>query len=409
MGIYEELGVATVVNAAGALTRLSGSRLDPEVRAAMAEASQAHVRIEDLQARAGEIIAEITGAEAGYVVAGAAAGLTLSAAACIAGLDPARMDQLPDTAGLPDEIVMQKAHRNNYDHALRLAGARIVEAGYLGYPGAGGTFAWQIEAAITERTVAIAHPVMHAPGTVPLADVIALAHRRGLPVIVDAAAALPPAENLRRFIAAGADLVTFSGGKAIGGPQASGILCGRRALIESVALQHQDMDVHPDTWTLRRQFLETGRLPGPPHHGVGRSMKVGKEEVVGLIVALRRFVARDHAADARRFEAWLGAMASALDPLPAVRAELQPAGARGRFYPSLTVWLDEAALGLTAIEAINALAEGEPPVCVGQGAIDEGGLIINPTQLTEGDAGIVLERLLAVLGANSMASGQPSP
>jgi L-seryl-tRNA(Ser) seleniumtransferase len=398
MGIYDELGVKTVINAAGPLTRLSGSRLDPEVRAAMAEASQWHVRIEDLQARAGEIIAEITGAEAGYVVAGAAAGLTLAAAACIAGLDPAKMDRLPDTAGLPNEIVMQKAHRNNYDHALRLAGAKIVEAGYLGYPGAGGTYAWQIEAAISEWTVAIAHPIMPAPGTVPLEEVIALAHRRGLPVIVDAAAELPPVENLRRFIAAGADLVTFSGGKAIGGPQASGILCGRRDLIESVALQHQDMDVHPATWTLRRAFLETGRLPGPPHHGIGRSMKVGKEEIVGLLVALRRFVARDHAAEARRWEEWLTAMAAALDPLPAVRAELTPAGRGRRPYPLLTVWLDEAQLPLSAVEVINALAEGEPPICVGQGAIDGGGIIINPTQLREEEVGIVLEQLLAVLG-----------
>lgn len=399
MGIFDDLGVPTIINAAGPLTRLSGSRLAREVAEAMAEASQAHVRIEDLQARAGEAIAEITGAEAGYVVAGAAAGLTLAAAACLAGLDPARMDQLPDTSDLPNEIVMQKAHRNNYDHALRLAGARIVEAGYLGYPGAGGTFAWQIEAAITDRTVALAHPIMHSPGTVPISDVIALAHRRGLPVIVDAAAALPPVENLRRFIEAGADLVTFSGGKAIGGPQASGILCGRHDLIESVALQHQDMDVHPQTWTLRHAYLETGRLPGPPHHGIGRSMKVGKEEIAGLMVALRRFVAHDHTADARRYTEWLEAMAAALRTVPGLRPELRPGGVGGRFFPQLILWLDEAQLGMSAITLVNTLAEGTPPVLVGQGALDEGGIVINPSQLTDGDAGLVLDRLLEALNA----------
>ena len=249
MGVYDLLGVRPVINAAGPLTRLSGAPLHPEVAAAMAEAAQACARIEDLQEAAGRELAAATGAEAGYVTAGAAAGLALAAAACLAGLDVAAMDRLPDATGLRDEIVIQRPHLTAYTHALRLAGARLVEVGYLGFPGQGITWPWQVEAAITARTAALAYSAGRAPGAVPLEEVVAIAHRHGLPVIVDAAGALPPAENLRRFVAAGADLVAYSGGKAIGGPQASGLLVGRAELIESVALQHQDMDVYPATWT----------------------------------------------------------------------------------------------------------------------------------------------------------------
>src|SRR4051812_40334820 len=174
---------------------------------AMADASTACVRMDELQEAAGRVIAEVTGAEAGFVTSGAAAGLTLAAAACLAGLDVGRMDRLPDTTGMPNEFIVQRAHRNAYDHAVRAAGARFVEAGYLGYPGAGGTHPWQLEAAITERTAAFYWATIDGPGVVSLEETCRIAHDHGLPVVVDAAAALPPPENLRRFIAAGADLV----------------------------------------------------------------------------------------------------------------------------------------------------------------------------------------------------------
>src|SRR5215212_4825903 len=193
MGVYDELGLRTVINASGTLTRLGGSRMLPEVLAAMTDAAASFVPIDALQARAGEIIAEITGAEAGYVVTGAAAGLSLGVAACIAGMDVTAMDRLPDTSGLKDEVVVQRGHRNAYDHAIRAAGVRMVE---VGYPGAGGTSPWQIAAAITERTAAVACPILDTPGTVPLSEVCQIAHKRGVPVIVDAAAELPPRENL---------------------------------------------------------------------------------------------------------------------------------------------------------------------------------------------------------------------
>jgi L-seryl-tRNA(Ser) seleniumtransferase len=396
MGVYDDLGVRTVINCAGTLTRLGGSKMAPEVLEAMVEAARSFVQIEDLQERAGAVIAEVTGAEAGYVVTGAAAGLTLGVAACVAGLDVAKMDRLPDTTGMKDEVVVQRGHRNAYDHAIRAAGVKMVEAGYLGYPGAGGTWDWQLDAAITERTAAVACPILDTPGTLSLPEVAEVAHARGIPVIVDAAAELPPRSNLRRFIAEGADLVTFSGGKAIGGPQASGILAGRRDLIASVALQHQDMDVRLPTWSSRR-LLSTGSLRGIPHQGFGRAMKVGREEIVGLITALRRYVAGDDAADAARWNQRLEAIAARLGDLPGLTITRQ-AGKR-QLIPQLWLELDEDVLGFTAYDAVNALLDGEPAIAVSQNRAEFGTVIVNPHSLDDSEVEIVADRLCQVLKA----------
>ena len=288
MSVYQELGVTPVINAAATLTRLGGSRMAPDVLAAMSEAAESFVQIDQLQAKAGEVIAGITGAEAGYVTTGAAAALTLGTAACLAGMDVSKMDRLPDTTGMKNEVVVQKGHRNAYDHAVRAAGFTFVEVGTLGYPGAGGTFGWQIEDAITDKTVAVFCPILDTPGTLSLKEVAQIAHAKGVPVIVDAAAELPPRSNLQKFIADGADLVAFSGGKAIGGPQSSGVLAGRADLIDSVALQQQDMDVRAETWS-KRHFIDEGRVRGVPTQGFGRALKVGREEIVGLLTALKTF------------------------------------------------------------------------------------------------------------------------
>ena len=397
MTIYETVGVRTVINVAGPVTRLSGAPLHPEVAAAMAEAAQYCVRIEDVQEAAGRELAAATGAEAGYVTAGAAAGLALGAAACIAGLDVAAMDRLPDTTGLCNEIIVQRPHLTAYTHALRLAGAKLIEVGYLGFPGQGMTWPWQIETAITERTAALAYSFGNAPGVVPLADVVTIAHRHGLPVIVDAAAALPPAENLRALIAAGADLVAFSGGKAIGGPQASGILVGRADLIASVALQHQDMDVYPETWTWRERYIASGILPGPPHHGLGRPMKVGKEEIVGLIVALRRFLARDHAAERAAQERRLATIVAAVDGLRGVRVEQIGERDAPRAYPTGVIHIDEKIVEKTVAAIVVELIEGDPPIAVTQNFLHEKAIGIVTALLKPGEAEIVAERLRAVL------------
>jgi L-seryl-tRNA(Ser) seleniumtransferase len=213
--------------------------------------------------------------------------------------------------------------------------------------------------------------------------------------MVDAAAALPPTSNLRAFTEAGADLVTFSGGKALRGPQASGILAGRRDLIQSVALQHQDMDVHPATWSLRAQLLETGLLPGPPLQGIGRPLKVGKEEIIGLLTALRLFVERDEAAEQAEWLAQVQRIVEGVAGLPEVEATVL--GPPDRAVPVAQITWDEQQLGRRGLELVNALAAGSPPICVaGDGTGGE--VTFSPFSLRPGEAEIVAERLRGLLG-----------
>lgn len=395
MGVFEDLGVQRVINAAGTLTRLGGRLMAPEVVAAMADAARSHVRIDQLQERAGAYLAEAAGAEAGYVTSGAAAGVTLGVAACIAGLDVAKMERMPPTAadGPPPEVVVQRGHRNAYDHAVRAAGARLVETGWAGHPGTGRNAAWLLEAAITERTVAFYHLVSTATQALPLADVCEVAHRHGLPVVVDAAASLPPRGNLTRFVAEGADLVAFSGGKAIGGPQASGILVGRADLIESVALQQQDMDVHPATWSQRERYLATGRLPGPPQQGFGRGFKVGKEEIAGLVVALRRYLAADPAAEEASWRARCERLAAALADLPGLEvAVVAPAQ---RPLPQVELRPRPGA-PLDAVGLVRGAAAGTPPLHLSEAGLDAGVVAIVPTCLDPADDERVVEALRAL-------------
>src|SRR3989442_10036431 len=292
--IYAALGVKRRINAAGTLTRLGGALMDEEVVAAMAAAARASVDIGELQAAASRSISKLTGAEAGIVTTGAAAALTLGAAAAMTRWDIARMAALPQTDGFPNEILLPRTHYTGYAHALRASGARLVDLGHNDRgTGAGvrGIEPWEIEAAITPRTAAFAFSAS-ASNLADLPAVVAACKARGIPVIVDAAAQLPPKSNLRKFLELGADLVAFSGGKAIGGPQASGILAGRRDLVGAALVQQLDMDVSPETWS-PPDLVDREAMKGVPHHGLGRGFKAGKEEIVGLPVALRRFPAAD--------------------------------------------------------------------------------------------------------------------
>ena len=390
--LYKKLGVSPLINAAGTLTRLSGSLMDAEVVQAMAEASRSFVRIDQLQDAAGARIAAITGAEAGLVTSGAAASLTLAAAACLAGDDFARMDALPDTSGMPNEIVIARSHRNGYDHALRAAGARLIEVGLA--ERTRDPQPWEIAAAINERTVAVAYAVGFSP--LPLAAVMAVARERRVPVIVDASAALPPRGNLQAFIAAGADLVAFSGGKAIRGPQASGILCGRRELISSAALQMWDMDFVPELWNPPATLVDPAILRrGIPNHGIGRAMKVGKEEIVGLLTALERFVAGDDAHDQARYGAISRQIADALRGLSSVQVELID---RGTLWPVVRMTFP-AAMRPAAIEIARQLETGDPPVYLATGEAEAGRLAIDPFCLQPGEAEVVSGRLCELLSA----------
>jgi L-seryl-tRNA(Ser) seleniumtransferase len=393
--IYERLGVRTIINAKGPATRLSGGPMRAEVAEAMAEASRHCIEMAELQARASEIIAEITGAEAGLVTSGAAAGLLLGAAACVTGLDSGRMNRLPDTSDMANEIVIVRSQRNFYDHMIRAVGVRLVEVGLPDrYAGAGArdAEAWEIADALSERTAAV-HWVAGPNAKPRLEQVVEVAHAAGVPVLVDAAAQLPPVDNLRRFIEAGADLVTFSGGKAIGGPQASGILCGRRYLVMAAALQNLDLDVFYELWDPPAHFIDKTRLKGLPHHGVGRGCKVGKEEIVGLLIALRLFVQEDRVARLARWRDLMQELADGLQGLPHAGVHLLDEGD----VPQLALELDEAAAGVSALELMRQLEHGAPAVFADPSAIDRGRVLFGPLSLRDGEPAQIVERVRAAL------------
>jgi L-seryl-tRNA(Ser) seleniumtransferase len=207
---------------------------------------------------------------------------------------------------------------------------------------------------------------------------------------------MPPVLNLKSFIAAGTDLVAFSGGKHIQGPQSTGILCGRRDLILSAALQHQDMDVFPETWPLR-SLIENGTVAGPPHHGIGRGFKVGKEEIVGLVTALELYQARDFAAERARWTGDMECIAAGVRDLPGVSARLQYPQPNGREVPSAIVTIDAATAGANAHAVINALQSGDPPICVFEKLAGSGEIVVFPEALRPGDAAIIARRLREVL------------
>lgn len=371
---------ARVINAASRLTRLGGGAMAPGVIAAMREISTTSVDMRTLQKAAGRRIAELTGAEAAMVTCGAAAGLMLAAAAVITRDDPARIAAMPRTEGLPNRLIMARSHRNMYDVALRTPGTELVEVGIADrYSGAGvrDCEPWEIETAIDERTAAVFYCA--TPEAEPrLEEVVAVAHAKGVPVIVDAAAQLPPRHNLTRFIAAGADLVAFSGGKAIGGPQASGILCGRADLIEAALLNMMDHDIHP--------ALRDGALPP---HGIGRPLKAGKEEIVGLLAALERFVATSDDDDAPRLRRRANRLAKLLRGIEGTKVAL---GAPDRHGMVSRVELD-CGTPDRAIALARALDRGDPRTVVVSNMLTRGIVIFSVDCLASGEDQIIADQV----------------
>ena len=241
------------INASGTTTAFGGTKLRPEIMPAMEKAASVLVDINELNQKVGSIIAELIGAEAAFVSSGSAGGLVLQAAAVIAGKDPGKMAQIPDTTGMKNEIIIQNCQRFAYDQAYRAAGAKLIGIGEgrRCHP-------WQLEAAFTEKTAAVAYLIspFYSRRALSLEDVCKIAHDRDIPVIVDAASTLPPRENLKTALNAGADMVILSGGKGIRGPQGTGILLGRKDLIEAASAN------------------------ASPNQFIGRSMKVSKEEII---------------------------------------------------------------------------------------------------------------------------------
>lgn len=396
--VYDELGVLTVVNATGTKTRIGGTLIRDEAVEAMGRAAESFVRLSDLQAAASERIAEVTGADAGYVTNGASSALTLAAAACIADDDLGTMMRLPETDGIPDEIVMPRTHRNGYDHALRLAGAAIVDVGANDYhlgSGSENTEPWEIADAIDEETVAVAY--MQTPDSrPPLPTVCEIAHEHDVPVIVDAAAELPPTRNLSKFFEQGADLVAFSGGKAIRGPQSSGILAGREHLIRSVARQHLDMHAADPAWEPPERLVDADSMPGVPRQGIGRGMKVGKEEAVGLLAALDAFVEEDDDEVLREWHQRARRIATDLERVDAFEVALAN-DAKTEAVTTVTVTVDDERATVDATEIVAGLRNETPRVFVGADDLHDSAFSLNPRCLTDDEAEYVVDRILAQL------------
>jgi D-glucosaminate-6-phosphate ammonia-lyase len=263
------------------------------------------------------------------------------------------------------DVVIERSHRNRYDHAIRQAGATFVEYGY-----ARGTDPWELEAAITPETVAIHYCVTNAtPWTLRLPTVAAIAHQHGIPVIVDAAAELPPAENLRRFVDEGGDLVVFSGGKGLRGPQPSGLILGRRDLIVACAAN------------------------ASPRHTIGRPMKIGKEEMVGLLVALERYLADPSEARQGRWEEQVRIAIDALSGLPGLTPERVFPMPTGKLIPRALVHVT-ADCPLTADAIIAALLDGDPIIEVRP---DPLGFVIDPQTLQPGEIEVICQRIRAIV------------
>ena len=361
---YQRLGVEPIINAAGSVTKYGGTRTRPEVLEIMAGAARIMVNVDELNRKAGEEIARLTGAEAGFVCSGAAGGLVLQAAACIAGQDPVKMRQLPDTTGMKNEIIIQNMHRFPYEQAYRAGGAKLVEIGDSRY-----SHPWELEGAIGENTAAVAF--LCAPLTnrraIPLAQVCEIAHSHGVPVVVDAASMLPPRKNIKKFLAEGADMVAFSGGKGIRGPQGTGILCGRADLIEAAAAHANPA-----------QFL-------------GRPMKVAKEEIVGLVTALSMFLEEDEEAEMRAYRTQAERVVDALSEVPGLKITLEH-DEHDYLIPHALLHFGPDWHGPSRNEIAKALEQGEQAIYLHQlGQPDE--LAVDPLNLTEEETAIVIRRL----------------
>lgn len=372
MGVYDELGVKRAINAWGTMTSLGGSLMLPEVVAAMDEAAEAFVDMEELQKQAGKFIAQRTGAEDACVTSGAAAALALAVAACMTGKDPEKMAQIPYVQGFKNEVILPLIQDTTFSRNFAIPCAKLVKVGTEeGYePG-------DVERAITENTVVIAFTFFTSKSGCDieaLKEIVRIGKRHNVPVIVDAAAELPPISNLRDIVATGADLVAFSGGKDIRGPNDTGFIAGRADLVEAVAAQSS------------------------PHNFMGRPMKVSKEQIVGLVTALKLYT--PEAVEARRRK-WTRIAQYFVIELSSknVRAEtVVPDPAKHEYsaqgWPQARLVLDEAKLGTTAAELCHRLIEGNPPIYAGQSG---NCLTLNPQCLQDGEEKIVAKRIKEIL------------
>ncbi len=363
---YARLGVRTFINARGTITTMGGSIMPPQVVQAMAEASRHFVDLEDLLQKAGDHIAHLTGAPAAHICSGAAGGMMLAGAACLAGCDEQAIQHLPKVEGRPNEFVISLVDSHYYVHqGFELCGGRLVKVGT-----ASEVTVADYAAALGPTTAA----VVFFLGTQPLDQLVELlpvARKRGVPVIVDAAAQLPPRSYLRDLPAMGVDLAVFSGGKGLFGPQSTGLVLGRPDLVRACALN------------------------GSPHSAIGRGMKVGKEEIAGLVTAVELFMSQDEEAAIRGWEARCRTIGAVAGQVSGLRAEYTAPFAN-KFPPaSPLVHLHfSPAARRTGGQVLAALAEGTPSILAG--GSDES-ISFGPQTLQEGEAEIIADRLRQIL------------
>ena len=370
MDVYEDLGVPTVVNAATTFTALGGSLMPDDVLDAMRSAAGSFVDMHALHLAAGRRLAELTRNEAAYATAGCGAAMVLSVLAARNAGNPGTLTELPGHDQAPHEVVMHAAHRIPYDPMVQLAGATIRQIGNIQQ-----TFAWELEQAITSRTAAVLYVAgTHLPQVaLPLDEVVRIAHQRDVPVIVDAAAQLPPVQNLWRFTRdLGADLALFSGGKALRGPQASGLMVGRADLVEAA------------------------RQNGAPYQRLGRPMKAGKEEIAGLVAAVDRFVHLDHDRLHAQWAATVTTWEEHLKAAPGVRVTAEELNEAGQPVPRLHVAVldpDRAARLLADLDDTSPRVAVLPDLANGVAR----GFWLGPDLLEPGEDEIVLTTISTLL------------
>jgi L-seryl-tRNA(Ser) seleniumtransferase len=348
-----ELGVRPFINAAGTYTAMTASLMPPEVMDAINYASKHYVMLDELHDKVGERLASLLHAEAAMVTSGAASALTLGTAAVLTGTDRQKIVDLPDLASMKSEVIIQKSHRFGYDHAVRNCGVRLIEV----------ETREDLDRAVNPKTaMMLFYNNNNKEGRIQDEEFVQLGKKHGVPTFNDAAADVPPVENLWKYTKMGFDLVTFSGGKGMRGPQSAGLLLGRKDLIAAA------------------------RLNAPPNgNTVGRGMKVNKEEMLGLLAAVELYLEKDHAKEHREFEKRAEAIRTSATAVPGVTAEIFVPEVANH-VPHLRVTWDAGALGITASDVVKALKDGEPSI----GTRNEGpALVIGVWMMRSGEEKVV--------------------
>jgi L-seryl-tRNA(Ser) seleniumtransferase len=361
--LYASLGVKPVINGVGVVTVLGGSIMPPEVIRAMDEASRFFIPLPELERKVGARIAELLQAPAAMVTCGAASAITVGTAACLSQGDPAKLRQLPNRDGIRFEVIQQKSHRSGYEHQMELCGAKIVSV----------QTRKELEAAINERTGMMFFLNKADPnGEIRAEEFVKIGKERGIPTMNDAASDATPKENLWKYTTQGFDLVIFSGGKALRGPQTTGLLLGRKDLIEA-------------------------SFPAmSPYGGIGRGMKVGKEELCGVLAAVERYLKVDHAAEYRELEGRVASIRAALKSVNGIKTH-RHVPVIANEVPHVKVEWDESARAQTSQQVVEKLLSGDPPIHVQRPGT--GQLLISVWMMRGDEHKIVGRRLREILSA----------